>query len=121
MQPVTRDWATRTGCGWRAAPATGSAGSRRAPPASSPATPTTASRPWVPPPPRRCRGNRIGTNPAGTASRPNGTGVRVDGGSTQNVIGGTNTAERNLISGNQNYGVRLIDPGTSQNTVEGNY
>ena len=66
-------------------------------------------------------GNRIGTNPAGTASRPNGTGVRVDGGSTQNVIGGTNTAERNLISGNQNYGVRLIDPGTSQNTVEGNY
>jgi len=66
-------------------------------------------------------GNRIGTDPAGTAMRPNGTGVRVDGGATQNVIGGTTTAARNLISGNQNYGVRLTDPGTSHNTVEGNY
>jgi len=52
-------------------------------------------------------GNRIGTNPAGTAARGNGIGVRVAGGSTANVIGGTTTAERNLVSGNANYGIHL--------------
>jgi titin len=66
-------------------------------------------------------GNRIGTDPAGTVARANGVGVRVGGGSTGNVIGGTTTAERNLISGNQNYGVRLTGADTAHNTVLGNY
>ena len=75
----------------------------------APATATTVS------------GNRIGTNPAGTAALGNGTGVRIAGGSIQNVIGGTTVAERNLISGNKNYGVRLMDAGTAHNTISGNY
>jgi trimeric autotransporter adhesin len=66
-------------------------------------------------------GNRIGTNPAGTAALANGTGVRIAGGSTQNVIGGTTNAARNVISGNKEYGIRLMDAGTAQNTVLGNY
>ena len=41
-------------------------------------------------------GNFIGTDPTGTASRSNGSGVA--GGST--IIGGTTPADRNLISGN---------------------
>jgi hypothetical protein len=69
----------------------------------------------------RVAGNRIGTNPAGTAALANGTGLRITGGSTDNIIGGTTTAERNLISGSQQYGIRLMDTGTAQNTVEGNY
>jgi titin len=66
-------------------------------------------------------GNRIGTDPAGMAARANSVGVRVGGGSTQNVIGGTATNQRNLISGNQQYGVRITDSDTAHNTVEGNY
>ncbi len=65
--------------------------------------------------------NRIGTNPAGTAALANGTGVRIAGGSTGNVIGGTTVAERNVISGNTNYGIRLMDAGTAHNTILGNY
>jgi len=66
-------------------------------------------------------GNRIGTDPTGALARANGAGVRVSGGSTDNVIGGTTTAERNLISGNQSVGVRLGGTDTAHNTVLGNY
>jgi titin len=66
-------------------------------------------------------GNRIGTDPAGGVARANGVGVRVGGGSTANVIGGTTIAERNLISGNQQYGARLTGTDTAHNTVLGNY
>ncbi len=38
-------------------------------------------------------------------------------GATQNLIGGQTPSERNVISGNENEGVALCDPGTSYNTV----
>jgi hypothetical protein len=66
-------------------------------------------------------GNRVGADPSGMVARANGVGVRVGSGSKGNVIGGTTTAERNLISGNQQYGVRVTGAGTENNTVSGNY
>ena len=67
-------------------------------------------------------GNYIGTNAAGTAAVPNSLdGIQIIGGATGNIIGGTTAAARNVISGNGTYGVRLSDPGTSSNVVEGDY
>src|SRR5262249_9165119 len=61
--------------------------------------------------------NYIGTNAAGTAALPNtGFGINVAG--SNNVIGGTTAADRNLISGNRFDGV-LIE--TNGNIVQGNY
>lgn len=77
-------------------------------------------------------GNYIGTNAAGTGD-VNGTtassglsGVVMDNGATNNRIGtdadGSNdAAERNVISGNNWYGVELLGSGTSGNIVQGNY
>jgi hypothetical protein len=62
------------------------------------------------------RGNRIGTNSAGAAARANGLGgVIVTDGSHDNVIGGGN-----VISGNNNAGIRLTGTGVDDNTVSGN-
>src|SRR5262249_43621821 len=67
-------------------------------------------------------GNYIGTNATGTAAVANGDiGVRVDLGASNNVIGGPNPADRNLISGNTNNGVVLSGTGTQFNAVFGNY
>ncbi len=60
-------------------------------------------------------GNFIGTDAGGTVGRPNGQGIQVDG--TGNTIGGTNAADRNLISGNASNGVTLAEGG---NFVQGN-
>lgn len=72
----------------------------------------------------RIQGNRIGTNAAGTTAVGNVIGVQIVNASF-NTIGGTNTAARNLISGNQ-FGVRLSNENsgsasTTQNTILGNY
>jgi titin len=68
-------------------------------------------------------GNRIGTNAAGTRALPNlGSGVYVSLGSYHsNVIGGANSTDRNIISGNAGNGVEIVNPSTSGNLVEGNY
>jgi hypothetical protein len=71
-------------------------------------------------------GNKIGTNAAGTDAIPNasngtGAGVNLFLGATGNVIGGTTPGERNLISGNNGYGVQIAGVGTSGNRVEGNF
>ena len=60
--------------------------------------------------------SRLGTNGLGTAAVPNGVGIRVTGSS--NTIGGLAAAARNVISGNQLYGVLLNG---AENTVIGNY
>jgi hypothetical protein len=77
-------------------------------------------------------GNYIGTNAAGTGDI-NGTGqssgasgVVIYSGASGNRIGtnadGSNdAAERNVISGNNWYGVELIGTGTTNNVVQGNY
>jgi CSLREA domain-containing protein len=65
-------------------------------------------------------GNRIGTDATGTAALGNGTdGIRIRG-SSNNLVGGTTAAARNLISGNGRDGVRLVDAGADANRVEGN-
>jgi titin len=68
------------------------------------------------------RGNKIGTNAAGTAALANGSfGVLVLGGATKNVIGGTAAATRNIVSGNVSTGVYILNLGTDGNVVEGNF
>jgi len=69
------------------------------------------------------QGNYIGTDRTGTISQGNGRattrmgGVLVQG-SSGNVIGGTNSAHRNVISANGGTGIYLHN--SSGNTVQGN-
>ncbi len=68
------------------------------------------------------QGNFIGLNAAGTAAMPNAdSGIYVVMGSSSNVIGGTVTGARNVISGNVNYGIYVSDSGTKNLIVQGNY
>ena len=63
-------------------------------------------------------GNFIGTDASGTAAVPNGaTGIATFPASTNNMIGGTTTVDRNLISGNSSSGVSL---NSSDNAVQNN-
>lgn len=65
-------------------------------------------------------GNYIGTDASGTAALTNATnGVYIDG-CNSNMIGGTTPGERNLISGNFNFGVGFGNTASSNN-VRGNY
>lgn len=73
-------------------------------------------------------GNKIGTDPTGMVDLGNGIrGVEVLQGSnigsvtTNNVIGGLTTAERNIISGNNNGGVRVSGSTTTSNVIAGNF
>jgi hypothetical protein len=60
----------------------------------------------------RVSGNFIGTDPSGTETRGNYTGILVLGGHhTGTVIGGTMPGAGNLISGNQIHGIQLGFPG----------
>ena len=63
-------------------------------------------------------GNFIGTDSAGMTARGNGSGVKIEDGASDNTIGGTNAAARNLISGN---GIGVWITGANANVVEGNY
>jgi len=71
-------------------------------------------------------GNKIGTNAAGTIAMPNGNnggspfklhGIQISGSS--NTIGGTDPADRNIISGNFGAGVAVIQ--SSDDVIHGNY
>jgi CSLREA domain-containing protein len=64
-------------------------------------------------------GNRIGTNRNGSSDFGNADdGVLIR--SSGNVVGGTATGARNVISGNDRYGVHLSGSGTTDNVVLGN-
>src|SRR5262245_24789914 len=77
-------------------------------------------------------GNFLGTDPAGTEARPNGTGVLIESGAGANRIG-TNgdgigdAAERNLVSGNgwgigiSGYDAEGNAVGADGNVVAGNF
>ena len=61
-------------------------------------------------------GNYIGTDPSGTAARPNGQGVTLQRSSTyystaNNVIGGSLPGEGNVISGNTGTGIAIEQVG----------
>jgi hypothetical protein len=66
-------------------------------------------------------GNYIGLGSNGLATVPNYYGMMCAGGATSNTFGGTVAGARNIISGNDGYGMMINDPGTSGNVVEGNY
>lgn len=63
------------------------------------------------------RGNFIGTDPTGTIARPNDYGISVSG--SNGDIGWTTPADRNLISGNKEFG--LVIHNVQNNKVFGNY
>ena len=71
--------------------------------------------------------NYIGTDVTGTSISSNGgVGVLISAGATSNRVGtdsnGINdTAERNVISGNNSHAVNITGVGTSNNLVAGNY
>ena len=71
------------------------------------------------------RGNYIGTNPAGSAAIRNEAGVKIDLAANGNTVGGSTSADRNVISGNyyssQGIGVQIGGAGTTSNVVAGNY
>jgi hypothetical protein len=65
-------------------------------------------------------GNFLGTDATGTTAKGNWVGVWV--GTSNNTIGGTNAADRNIISGNTVDGIQISgSTGGSGNVVLGNY
>ncbi|BBB28359.1 DUF4347 domain-containing protein [Neptunomonas japonica] len=67
-------------------------------------------------------GNYIGIGSDGLTDIGNSIdGIRLESGSTNNVIGGTTTNERNIISGNNDNGIFITGTGTTNNTVQGNF
>jgi uncharacterized repeat protein (TIGR01451 family) len=65
-------------------------------------------------------GNLIGTDPTGTLAVGNEVGISFGDGS-DNTVGGTTPAQRNVISGNNGSGMRLIGVDFRFNVIEGNY
>ena len=69
-------------------------------------------------------GNFIGTDSTGTTAKPNSIGILISAGATNNTVGGTTSAARNLISGNTGSGVVIGSSSdvsaTSGNVVAGN-
>jgi Right handed beta helix region len=67
-------------------------------------------------------GDDIGTNLGATAAIPNGrAGVTLQGGATGDIVGGTAAGSGDVISGNKQYGVWLINGGTSRDVVAGDF
>ncbi|MEM7252470.1 MAG: LamG-like jellyroll fold domain-containing protein, partial [Pseudomonadota bacterium] len=67
-------------------------------------------------------GNYIGVDVTGTSDLGNANdGVIVLNGSNNNDIGDTVAGSRNVISGNDRYGIYLTGGGVTGNEVEGNY
>jgi hypothetical protein len=62
------------------------------------------------------QGNYIGVDSTGTIRRANNYGIVMTG--DHNLIGGTSTAARNIISANNSYGVSI---GGANNVVQGNF
>jgi parallel beta-helix repeat protein len=60
----------------------------------------------------------IGTDISGTVAKPNNEGIFIDGGSNA-IIGGSNTSDRNIISGNELYGIQMGYG--AHNRIENNY
>ncbi|MEK6261252.1 MAG: hypothetical protein AABP62_21840 [Planctomycetota bacterium] len=67
------------------------------------------------------RGNYIGTDVNGTADLGNSlSGVQIDNGAASNTIGGTTAGARNIISGNNRFGITIQGTAATGNTVAGN-
>jgi hypothetical protein len=67
----------------------------------------------------RIEGNIIGLDPLGSIKRANnGNGISISQESFANVIGGTTSQQRNVISGNNANGIAVFATGT---TIQGNF
>ncbi|HXG10778.1 MAG TPA: Calx-beta domain-containing protein, partial [Gemmataceae bacterium] len=67
------------------------------------------------------QGNFIGTDVTGTAALGNDfDGIRIEN-SPNNTVGGTDSAARNIISGNLGVGVHLIGSSSTNNQVQSNF
>jgi parallel beta-helix repeat protein len=64
-------------------------------------------------------GNYVGLDAAGTAAVAQPIGIYVRG-APNNTIGGTASDAGNVVSGNTQIGVYLVDPGATGNLVQGN-
>jgi trimeric autotransporter adhesin len=64
------------------------------------------------------QGNDVGTNASGATGRGNTVGIYFDSVSN-NVVGGTTVAARNVISGNSSNGI--VAANSSNNIIQGNY
>ncbi len=68
------------------------------------------------------QGCYVGLKPDGvTIASNDASGIYFQHGPTENVIGGTNAAQRNVISGNFFYGIQINDPNSNTNIIIGNY
>ena len=64
----------------------------------------------------------FGIDATGTNAAPNAyQGILIAAGAGGNIIGGTNALQRNILSGNTQYGVFITDSNTTGNVVLGNY
>lgn len=54
-------------------------------------------------------------------SNQTGSGIVLQGGAQNNVIGGLTNVARNVISGNTQRGIYILDAGTQSNVIAGNY
>ena len=66
-------------------------------------------------------GNYLGLATNGTTVAGNEVGVKLRDGADFNTIGGTDAADRNLISGNSYAGVAIREVGTDDNRIIGNW
>lgn len=67
-------------------------------------------------------GNYVGTDKLGGAPRRNRrNGIAILGGASNNRIGGTTEAERNVVGGNAHNGIWIAGSDTTGNIVIGNY
>jgi hypothetical protein len=67
------------------------------------------------------QGNFIGTTVNGTAALANYAGVVISSGAANNTIGGSTAAARNIVSGNNVFGIWITNVGTNNNVIEGDY
>jgi hypothetical protein len=70
------------------------------------------------------QGNYIGPDSTGStfiASSSQNYGISVESSAASNIIGGTASGERNVISGNSAFGIYLTSTAAAGNTVIGNY
>ncbi|MCR5424899.1 MAG: right-handed parallel beta-helix repeat-containing protein [Bacteroidales bacterium] len=65
--------------------------------------------------------NLIGTDRTGAYAVPNADGMSMEGAVQYCTIGGLTAAERNIISGNLDYGLPLFGVGATGNVIVGNY
>ena len=69
-------------------------------------------------------GNFVGTDATGTFVAPmfdaSSNAITIQGGASDNLVGGPAPADRNVISGSHGRGVLITDVGTARNVIEGN-